>query len=110
MGMNAIEKILSKHSEGQEVKPGDVVMVDVDFTVHFDSMRPDVLKINDPDKVIAMFDHQVPAPTVMAAEHAVNMRNFVEKFGIKNYFPVENTAFRPPVGSRRTPTSLSKTR
>ena len=28
--MNAIEKILSNHSEGQDVKPGDVVMVDVD--------------------------------------------------------------------------------
>jgi len=88
MGMNAIEKILSRHSEGQEVKPGDVVMVDVDYTVHFDSMRADVLKINNPDSVITMFDHQVPAPTVMAAEHAVRMRSFVEKFGIKNYFPV----------------------
>jgi 3-isopropylmalate/(R)-2-methylmalate dehydratase large subunit len=88
MGMNAIENILSRKSEGQVVKPGDVVMVDVDFTVHFDSMRPDILKVNDPDKIIAMFDHQVPAPTVLAAEHAVNMRNFVEKFGVKNYFPV----------------------
>jgi 3-isopropylmalate/(R)-2-methylmalate dehydratase large subunit len=88
MGMNAIEKILSRHSEGQDVKPGDVVMVDVDYTVHFDSMRADVLKINNPDSVITMFDHQVPAPTVMAAEAAVRMRAFVEKFGIKNYFPV----------------------
>jgi 3-isopropylmalate/(R)-2-methylmalate dehydratase large subunit len=86
--MNAIEKILSRHSEGQDVKPGDVVMVDVDLTVHFDSMRPDVLRINDPDKVVTMFDHQVPAPTVLAANHAKNMRAFVEKFGIKNYFPV----------------------
>jgi 3-isopropylmalate/(R)-2-methylmalate dehydratase large subunit len=88
MGMNAIEKILSRHAEGQHVKPGDVVMVDVDYTVHFDGMRKDVLRINDPDKVITTFDHQVPAPTVMAAERAVDMRNFVEKFGIKNYFPV----------------------
>ena len=88
MGMNAIEKILSKHSEGQDVKPGDVVMVDVDLTVHFDSMRPDILRINDPDKVVTMFDHQVPAPTVLAANNAKHMRAFVEKFGIKNYFPV----------------------
>jgi 3-isopropylmalate/(R)-2-methylmalate dehydratase large subunit len=88
MGMNAIEKILSSHSEGQDVKPGDVVMVDVDLTVHFDSMRPDILKIKDPDRVVTMFDHQVPAPTVLAANHAKNMRAFVEKFGIKNYFPV----------------------
>ena len=36
MGMNAIEKILSSHSEQQIVRPGDVVMVEVDVTVHFD--------------------------------------------------------------------------
>src|SRR5262249_18342065 len=88
MGMNAIEKILSRHSEGQDVKPGDVVAVDVDLTVSFDSMRPDILKIHDPDKVFLCFDHQVPAPNVRAANMAIQMRAFVEKFGIKNYFPV----------------------
>jgi 3-isopropylmalate/(R)-2-methylmalate dehydratase large subunit len=86
--MNAIEKILSTHSEGQDVKPGDVVMVDVDLTVFFDGMRPDIRTIHDPDKVVTMFDHQVPAPTVLAANKAKQMRAFVEKFGIKNYFPV----------------------
>ena len=48
MGMNAIEKILSSHSEQQTVRPGDVVMVEVDTTVHFDFMSPDILRINDP--------------------------------------------------------------
>jgi 3-isopropylmalate/(R)-2-methylmalate dehydratase large subunit len=88
MGMNAIEKILSSHSEQQEVRPGDVVMVDVDVTVHFDFMRPDVTRINDPDKVVLMHDHVVPAPTVEAANNAKHMREFVERFGVKNYFPV----------------------
>jgi 3-isopropylmalate/(R)-2-methylmalate dehydratase large subunit len=88
MGMNTIEKILANHSEVDVVKPGDVVVVDVDTTVHFDSMRADVLRIHDPDMVVALFDHQVPAPTVQAANHAIKMRDFVEKFGIKNYFPV----------------------
>ena len=88
MGMNAIEKILSSHSEQQEVKPGDVVMVDVDVTVHFDFMRPDVTRINNPDKVVLMHDHVVPAPTVEAANNAKHLREFVERFGVKNYFPV----------------------
>jgi 3-isopropylmalate/(R)-2-methylmalate dehydratase large subunit len=88
MGMNAIEKILSKHSEGQTVRPGDVVMVEVDLTVHFDSMSPDILRINDPDKVVLMHDHVVPAPTVLAANNAKQMREFVERFDIQNYFPV----------------------
>ena len=88
MGMNAIEKILSSHSEQQTVRPGDVVMVEVDTTVHFDFMSPDILRINDPDKVVLMHDHVVPAPTVLAANNAKHMREFVERFGIENYFPV----------------------
>lgn len=88
MGMNAIEKILSNHSEQQTVRPGDVVMVEVDTTVHFDFMSPDIQRINDPDKVVLMHDHVVPAPTVQAANNAKHMREFVERFGIENYFPV----------------------
>lgn len=88
MGMNAIEKILSRHSERQEVKPGDVVMVDVDVTVQFDHARPDVLRIANPDKLVLLHDHVVPAPTVQAANNAKRLREFVDRFEIKNYFPV----------------------
>jgi 3-isopropylmalate/(R)-2-methylmalate dehydratase large subunit len=88
MGMNAIEKILANHSEQDVVRPGDVVMVDVDVCVQFDSARADVLKINDPAKVVLLHDHVVPAPTVMAANAAKRLRTFAEKFGIENYFPV----------------------
>ena len=63
-------------------------MVDVDIIVSFDSMRSDIVKIADPDKLVLLFDHQVPAPTVRAANMAKDMREFVEKFGVKNYFPV----------------------
>ena len=42
MGMTAIEKILTSHSDQRKVKPGDVVMVNVDVAVFFDWMRPDV--------------------------------------------------------------------
>jgi 3-isopropylmalate/(R)-2-methylmalate dehydratase large subunit len=88
MGMNAIEKILASHSEQKEVAPGDVVVVDVDVTVQFDHARPDVLRIANPDKLVLCHDHVVPAPTVQAANMAKRMRDFVERFEIKNYFPV----------------------
>jgi 3-isopropylmalate/(R)-2-methylmalate dehydratase large subunit len=88
MGMNAIEKILANHSEQEIVEPGDVVMVNVDVTVQFDHSRPDVLRIANPDKLVLCHDHVVPAPTVRAANNAKRMREFVERFGIKNYFPV----------------------
>ncbi len=88
MGMNAIEKILANHSEQETVVPGDVVVVDVDVTVQFDSAREDVLKLANPDKLVLLHDHVVPAPTVQAANNAKRMREFVERFDIKNYFPV----------------------
>ena len=88
MGMNAIEKILASHSEQETVAPGDVVVVDVDVTVQFDSAREDVLKLANPDKLVLLHDHVVPAPTVQAANNAKRMREFVERFDIKNYFPV----------------------
>ena len=42
----------------------------------------------DPDKLVLLHDHQVPSPTVRAANMAKAMREFVERFGMKNYFPV----------------------
>jgi 3-isopropylmalate/(R)-2-methylmalate dehydratase large subunit len=86
--MNAIEKILASHSTQEVVRPGDVVMVDVDVTVQFDHARPDVLKIANPDKVVLLHDHVVPAPTVQAANNAKRLREFVDRFGIEHYYPV----------------------
>ena len=88
MGMTSIEKILASHSRQSSVKPGDVVVVDVDTAVYFDFMRSDVERIADPDKLVLLHDHMVPAPTVQSANMAKQMREFVEKFGVKNYFPV----------------------
>ncbi len=88
MGMNAIEKILATHSDQEEVKPGDIAMVDVDVTVQFDFGRPDVLQIAKPDKLVLLHDHVVPAPTVQAANNAKKMREFVDRFNIEHYFPV----------------------
>ncbi len=88
MGMTSVEKILASHSDQDIVRVGDVVVVEVDTIVSFDSMRSDIIKIADPDKLVLLFDHQVPAPTVRAANMAKNIRAFVDKFGVKNYFPV----------------------
>jgi 3-isopropylmalate/(R)-2-methylmalate dehydratase large subunit len=88
MGMTSIEKILVRHSDQAAVKPGDVVVVDVDTAVFFDSMRRDVVKIADPDKLVLLHDHMVPAPTIQAANWAKRIREFAQEFGVKNYFPV----------------------
>jgi 3-isopropylmalate/(R)-2-methylmalate dehydratase large subunit len=88
MGMTSVEKILANHSTQKVVKPGDVVVVDVDVAVSFDWMRPSIKRIADPDKLVLLHDHVVPAPTLDAANKAKQLREFVERFGVKNYFPV----------------------
>jgi 3-isopropylmalate/(R)-2-methylmalate dehydratase large subunit len=38
--------------------------------------------------LVLLHDHVVPAPSLAAANQAKTMREFVEKFKVKNYFPV----------------------
>jgi 3-isopropylmalate/(R)-2-methylmalate dehydratase large subunit len=88
VGMNAIEKILARKSGQEIVKPGDLVVVKIDTAVSFDYGKLQIQKIHDPDMLVLLHDHVVPSPTLDAANGAVKMRKFVEKFQVKNYFPV----------------------
>ena len=69
MGMTITEKILARAGGLQKVSPGDVAVVDVETACLLDlSFLPEgwrkVLKVADPSKVVIIFDHLVPAPTV----------------------------------------------
>ena len=93
MGMTIVEKIFAAHSGQKTVAPGDVVVVDVDVSVMLDSSfhrnhRRKILKMPDPDKVVVVFDHMVPAPDALSAEAHVNGRAFVKEFGIKRFHDV----------------------
>ena len=76
MGMNAIEKILARRSGRDVVKPGEVVVTKIDTAVSFDAGKTNVLKIHDPDMLVMLHDHVVPAPTLNAANSAKSMREF----------------------------------
>ena len=92
MGMTMIEKILSRHSGGGIVRPGDIVVCDVDKIVHIDlifgagSALPK--RISDPRKHVVVLDHAVPAPTIADAEGQSVARQFVKQFGIEKFFDV----------------------
>ena len=68
MGMTIIEKILAKASGSDRITPGHLAVVDVDPVVMIDlsfsrgSWR-EVLKVHDPEKVVVVFDHDVPSAT-----------------------------------------------
>ncbi len=93
MGMTIAEKILAQHSGQTEVKPGDVVVVGVDVILDLDlgfiiqGLHPMPTRVADPDKIVIIPDHFMPAPSTEAANGLKRMRQFAEKFGIKNFFP-----------------------
>lgn len=93
MGMTIIEKILAKASGAAKIAPGDLAVVDVDLVVLIDlsfsrgSWR-EVLKVRDPEKVVVVFDHDVPASNRDSAAMHVRGREFARRFGIKRVHDV----------------------
>jgi 3-isopropylmalate/(R)-2-methylmalate dehydratase large subunit len=90
MGLNIVEKILTRASGGAPVAPGDIVVVGVDTAVLLDtSFMPhvwrDVFKLADPEKLVVVFDHKVPPPNRVSAQAHVTGREFVKRFGIKRF-------------------------
>ena len=94
--MNVIEKILAKASGNKEVRPGDVVVANVDLMVMHDLSANFVMKvfenemenakIKDPSRITFAFDHNFAPATQQAAEALAAVRKFAAKHGIKNVF------------------------
>lgn len=72
MGKTLIEKILGRNA-GQDVKPGDIITVKADYVMLDDIMMPFITskfkemgftKVWDPNRVVIICDHLVPASQV----------------------------------------------
>lgn len=92
MGNTIIEKII-RNNCGKEVKPGEIVTVNVDRVMIHDIFIPFVAskfeemgftKLWDPDKVVLIYDHLVPASQVDDTRHFQAGNAFAEKYGMKN--------------------------
>ena len=94
MGLTAIEKVLARTSGKDVVRPGDiavcrpdlVVQADLFFSVTGSWHRPK--KIFDPERVVQLFDHAVPAPTIRDASGMAEARRFAKQFKPKYTFDV----------------------
>src|SRR6185312_11611400 len=96
MPMTIVEKILARASGAQKVKPGDLVVVGVDTVVLYDgnffpAYWRDMKKLKNPDGVVVVFDHRVPAPDRTCAKAHEVGRAFVKQFGIKRFHDVGPT-------------------
>jgi 3-isopropylmalate/(R)-2-methylmalate dehydratase large subunit len=92
MGATYVEKIFSRGCR-REIRAGEVVMAPVDAAMIHDITGPLAIqkfremggsRVYDPERVIMLFDHQVPADSIPAAQNHIFMRMFAEEQGIGN--------------------------
>jgi 3-isopropylmalate/(R)-2-methylmalate dehydratase large subunit len=94
MGLTMLQKILAAKAGLGSVEEGQIVVTPVDTTVMIDlvfsngRLPADPKRIENPDGVVVMLDHAVPAPTIGDAAGHQLARSFVQKFGIKRFFDV----------------------
>jgi len=93
MGATIVEKIFSRKC-GRDIRAGEVVMATVDGAMIHDITGPLAIRkfyemggvgVFNPEHVIMLFDHQVPADSIAAAENHVYMRKFAAEQKIHNY-------------------------
>lgn len=93
MGNTIIEKIIKHNTGASEVKPGDIVTVHVDRVMIHDIFIPFVAdkfeemgfkKLWDPDRVVLIYDHLVPASQLDDTRHFRVGDAFAAKYGMKN--------------------------
>lgn len=97
MGMTMTQKILAAHAGLSEVKPGDLIMADLDLVLGNDITAPVAINVFkgihaktvfDKDKVALVPDHFAPNKDIQAAEQCKMMRKFAIEQDIKNYFEI----------------------
>jgi 3-isopropylmalate/(R)-2-methylmalate dehydratase large subunit len=97
MGLTITEKILASHCSKTVVKPGDLLFSKIDLVLSLDIGTAAAIKIFekmgaskvfDPEKVVMVNDHFVPAKDVEAAELGKKMRSFARDQHLPHYFEV----------------------
>ncbi|HMK53174.1 MAG TPA: homoaconitase large subunit [Methanobacteriaceae archaeon] len=92
--MNITEKILARASGLKEVQPGEIIEAQVDLAMTHDGTSPPTIKtfrqmakkVWDPEKIVIVYDHNVPANNSGSAEFQRITREFAHEQGIKNIY------------------------
>lgn len=97
MGMTMTQKILAAHAGLDEVKPGQLIMADLDLVLGNDVTTPVAINefnkagfdsIFSQDKITMVMDHFTPNKDIKAAAQCKQCRDFAREYGVKNYFDV----------------------
>lgn len=92
--MTIAEKILATASGKTSVAPGEIVNAKVDLAMSHENgalviknfLKIGVEKVWDPDRIVIVFDHRVPAESEKTAVGHRDVRKFVQTQGIKNFY------------------------
>ncbi|MHA1917956.1 MAG: 3-isopropylmalate dehydratase large subunit [Candidatus Ranarchaeia archaeon] len=95
MGLTAIEKILSKAS-GKEVSSNEIVTAQIDKAMSHENAglvirifnEIGVKEVWDPSKIMIIFDHRIPANSIVTAEGQKYIREFIREQGILNFYDI----------------------
>ncbi len=92
-GMTMAEKILARASGRERVRPGDLVIARVDRLLmtgwRFATFAQQAGgRVWDPERVVVVFDHVAPPPTVSAANAFAEARKLVKELGLRYVYEV----------------------
>lgn len=97
MGMTMSQKILAAHAGLDTVKPGQLIMADLDLCLGNDITTPVAINefekagfnaVFDKDKIALVMDHFTPNKDIKAAEQCKQCRDFAAKHHITHYYDV----------------------
>lgn len=98
MGMTLAEKIIARAGGRDVVRPDDVLWVEVDVAMTHDSSGPRRfwpslrelgVGVWNPEKLVIVADHYVPAADVGSARILQTTRQFVKEYGITRFHEAE---------------------
>jgi len=92
-----VEKILAKASGKRKVISNEIVMARVDVAMSHENadvvlksfLEIGVKKVWDPEKIVILFDHRIPAESEKTATTHKRIREFVKEQGIKNFYDLK---------------------
>ncbi|HCG63805.1 MAG: 3-isopropylmalate dehydratase large subunit [Spirochaetes bacterium GWC2_52_13] len=97
MSMTMSQKILAAHAQVDEVRPGQLIMADLDLVLGNDITSPVAIKefakfgidsVFDKSKVALVPDHFTPNKDIKAAHQCKMLREFATDMEIENYFEI----------------------
>lgn len=97
MGKTFAQKVLGR-AVGREVSAGEIVIVRPDFCLSHENAAfvrrsfeaIGVSRVWDPDKIVIVFDHMVPASTADYANTQKSVREFAAEQGIRHFYDMNS--------------------